>query len=321
MRILVTGCTGFVGGHLVEALLANECVVFGLSRRGSWPAELAHLAGRVALHPCDLTDSTALTRLLRDLQPARIYHLAGYANVGRSFQEGSAAWAGNLTATLALYEAVAAAGVRPRVLFVSSGQVYGDPLPDRPLVDEDTPLRPASPYAASKAAADLASYQQFRGTGLEVIRVRPFNHVGPRQSPEYAVAHFAKQIAAIERGEQPAVLQVGNLNAFRDLTDVRDMVRAYLLLMEHGRAGEAYNAGSGEVASMQTVLDRLLEQSSTRVEVRREARLMRGPEPGVLRPETTKLRRDTDWRPHISLDATLADTLDYWRKAGKNSDR
>jgi GDP-4-dehydro-6-deoxy-D-mannose reductase len=319
MRTLVTGCTGFVGGHLIEALLAADGAVVGLSRGGVWPPELAHLEGRAALHACDSTDAAALERLLRDVQPARIYHLAGYANVGRSFQEPRAAWAGNLTATLALYEAIVASGGRPRVLFVSSGQVYGNPMPDRPLVDEDAPLRPVSPYAVSKAAADLASYQQFRGTGLEVIRVRPFNHIGPRQAPDYAIAHFAKQIAAIERGEQPPVLQVGNLESFRDLTDVRDMVRAYLLLMEHGRTGEAYNVGSGASVSMQTVLDLLLAQTTTRVEVRREARLMRGSEPGVLRPDTTKLRRDTGWRPEISLDATLADTLDYWRKAAQKS--
>jgi GDP-4-dehydro-6-deoxy-D-mannose reductase len=314
MRILVTGCSGFVGGYLTESLVAAGETIVGLSRHGRWPADLAHLSGRVDLRACDLSDRPRLEALLREVQPARIYHLGGYANVGRSFQESRAAWEGNLTATLILYEAIAAWGGRPRVLFVSSGQIYGDPGPGRPPLDEDAPLRPASPYAASKAAADLASYQQFRATGLEVVRVRPFNHVGPRQTPDYALAHFAKQLAVIERGEQPPLLLVGNLSAGRDLTDVRDMVRAYWLLMEHGRAGEAYNLGSGTVVTMQEVLDRLLAQSTVQVEVQREARLMRSSEAGALRADNGKAFRETGWRPEISLDTTLADTLEYWRK-------
>src|SRR5438552_3597911 len=149
-------------------------------------------------------------------------------------------------------------GGKPRILYVGSGQVYGEPQHPDQAFEEGSPLCPSSPYAASKAAADLASFQYARAPGLDIIRVRPFNHIGPRQSPEFAVSHFAKQIADIERKRRPPLLETGNLSSLRDLTDVRDMVRAYVLLMEKGRTGEAYNAAAGEVHSMQSVLDRLL---------------------------------------------------------------
>src|SRR5439155_14363087 len=216
MHILITGITGFAGGHLAEALLARGDVrLFGISRSGLWTSPWRHLAQRVTLRPCDLCDRAAVEELLRDVQPERIYHLAGYAHVGRSLAEPDAAWAGNLTATRYLYEAVAGSGSRPRILFVGSGMVYGDPRSnDRAHVESD-PLLPANAYAASKAAADLVSYQFTRGPGLDIVRVRPFNHVGPRQAPEYAVAHFAQQIAAIEQGRQPPVLETGNLEPQR----------------------------------------------------------------------------------------------------------
>ncbi len=238
MRVLITGVTGFAGGYLAEALLERGTPdLVGASRRGEWPAEWAHLRGRLDLRALDLTDAAAVTRLLRKIQPNQIYHLAGYAQVGRSFREPRAAWESNLSATLNLYEAAVAWGGRPRILYVSSGLIYGDPEDADQLLDERSPLRPASPYAVSKAAADLAGYQQARAGALEIVRVRPFNHIGPRQSPEYAVASFSQQIAAIAQGKRPPVMETGDLTSRRDLTDARDMVQAYLLLMERGRPG------------------------------------------------------------------------------------
>src|ERR1700722_19145116 len=241
MRILVTGVTGFAGGHLAEALLARGATVVGVSRVGTWPPALLHLSGRVELRACDLCDDAALESLLREVRPERVCHLAGYARTGRSFDEPDAAWDGNLSTTRRLYDAVARWGGRPRILFIGSGLIYGSNAKDDRPPDELAPLRPGSPYAASKAAADLVSYQVFCAPGLDVVRARPFNHVGPRQDPEFAVAHFARQVVAIERGRQPPVLETGDLRPLRDLTDVRDTVAAYLLLLDKGRAGEAYN--------------------------------------------------------------------------------
>jgi GDP-4-dehydro-6-deoxy-D-mannose reductase len=314
MRILITGVTGFAGGFLADALLKQaEVRLTGVGRESQWPLATQHLAGRVELHGLDLCNSAKIESLLRQFQPEQIYHLAGYAHVGRSFQEPHAAWAGNLNATLALYDAVHRWGGRPRILYVSSGQIYGEPERPDQAFDERSPLRPSSPYGASKAAADLASFQYTRSPGLDIIRVRPFNHIGPRQSPDFAVSHFAKQIADIERNRKPPLLETGNLSSLRDLTDVRDMVRAYILLTEKGGTGEVYNAAAGEVHSMQSLLDRLLGMARLRVEVRPQSAQARATDPSAIRADASRLRKEIGWTPAFSLDQTLSDTLDYWR--------
>jgi GDP-4-dehydro-6-deoxy-D-mannose reductase len=316
MRILVTGVTGFAGGHLAELLRSQADVeLFGVSRRGRWPAEWRHLANVLSLQACDLCDRVAVEAMLRKIQPERIYHLAGYAHSGRSFQEVEAAWTGNLAATRSLYDAVDRWGRRPRILYVGSGLIYGDLADEDRAHSEDSPMRPASPYAVSKAAADLVSYQYTRSPGLDIVRARPFNHIGPGQSPGYAVAHFAQQIAAIERGRQAPILETGNLAPLRDLTDVRDIVQAYVLLMERGRTGEAYNVATGEAHAIRTVLTRLLALARVPIEVWPQARLLRSTDPFVVRGDAAKLRHDTGWAPRLSLDRTLADTLEYWRSS------
>jgi GDP-4-dehydro-6-deoxy-D-mannose reductase len=314
MRILVTGVTGFAGGHLAEALLTRNMTVVGVGRTGTWPVSLHHLAQHVELRSCDLCNGGAIEALLREVRPDRICHLAGYARTGRSFDEPDAAWNGNLTTTRRLYEAVARWGCNPRVLFIGSGLIYGSNFGENLAPDELAPLRPGSPYAASKAAADLVSYQVYCAPGLDVVRARPFNHVGPRQDPEFAVAHFARQMVAIERGQQPPVLETGDLRPLRDLTDVRDTVSAYLLLLEKGRAGEAYNVASGQGYTMQTVLDRLLTLSGVSAEVRQRTELVRPTEQAAVRADASKLRRESGWEPRFTLDQTLSDTLDYWRQ-------
>ncbi len=316
MRILITGVTGFAGGFLAETLLHQAGVTLaGIARASRWTRHMHHLADRVELHGVDLCDSVKIEALLRRFQPEQIYHLAGYAHVGRSFQEPQLTWKGNLDATLALYDAVHRWDGKPRILYISSGQIYGEPESPDQAFKEGSVLRPSSPYSASKAAADLTSYQYTRSPGLDIVRVRPFNHIGPRQSPDFAVAHFAQQIADIERNGRPAFLETGNLSPLRDLTDVRDMVRAYIMIMEKGRTDEVYNAAAGEVHSMQSVLDRLLRLARVQVEVRQQAAQVRATDVSVIRADASKLRREVGWLPAIPLDQTLADTLEYWRGA------
>ena len=330
MRIFVTGATGFVGGHLAELLVAaGGAEVHGVARRADWPPELDHLSDRVRLHAVDMTDRSRVEILLRDLRPERIYHLAGYAQTGQSFREPEAAWAGNLGATRALFDAVASvAGLceagpgsktpapensSPRILAVTSGMIYG--TNERPEVpcDEAAPLRPTSPYASSKAAADLLAYQVTRWPGLDVVRVRPFNQIGPRQSPQFAVASFARQLARIERGEQPPRLEVGDLSGARDFTDVRDMADAYRRIMETGVRGEAYNAASGVAVRIGDMLDQLRALCRAPVEVVTAADRLRPSDAAVLTGDSGKLRQATGWRPRYTLQHTLRDTLDYWR--------
>jgi GDP-4-dehydro-6-deoxy-D-mannose reductase len=314
MRNLITGVTGFAGGHLAEALLARGETVVGVSRCAAWPTTWRHLARDVDLRACDVGDGATIEAVLREVRPERIYHLAGYALTGRSFEEPDAAWAGNLGATRSLYEAVVRWGGRPRILFVGSGLVYGAADTPGQMFDEGSLLRPNSPYAASKAAADLVSYQFARAPGLDIVRTRPFNHFGPVQSPDFAVAHFCQQMAAISLGRVPPVLETGNLAAHRDLTDVRDVVRAYILLTERGRAGEAYNVASGQTFAMQEVVDRLVAVSGLTVEVRQRQDLVRAADTGSLRADAGKLRRETGWAPAHSLEQTLRDTLEYWKR-------
>jgi GDP-4-dehydro-6-deoxy-D-mannose reductase len=312
MRILITGVSGFAGRHLAEATRAHYpgAEVFGTIRRIE---SASHLDRSVQPLQCDLAaGGPALVEMLRAARPDRIFHLAGYAAVGRSFKEPDAAWDNNLLATRRLYGAVAAWGGHPRILFVGSGLVYGDGDPSRPL-DEDSPLHPLSPYAASKAAADLLSYQVGRETGLEILRARPFNHIGPGQSPEFALASFARQLALIERDRQAPVLEVGDLSPRRDLADVRDVAAAYLALMDRGRPGDAYNIASGESRSIGDVLERLTALSGCKVELRRRADLARSADPSLVTADAGKLRRETGWRPRFQLDQTLRDLLTYWR--------
>jgi GDP-4-dehydro-6-deoxy-D-mannose reductase len=313
-RILVTGVTGFAGGHLAEALLAQGGnAIVGVARRAVWPDTWTHLADRVELRACDVAAGSTLETIVRDVRPEQIYHLAGYPHVGRSFQEPDAAWQGNLTATRSLYDAVTRWGGRPRILFVGSGLVYGESAAAENGWSESDLLRPDNPYAASKAAADLLSYQYTRHPGLDIVRVRPFNHIGPRQAPQFAVSSFARQLAAIERGRQPPILETGNLQPCRDLSDVRDVAEAYMLLMDRGQTGDVYNVGSGHSYAMQTVLDRLIALSGVRVEVRQQANLIRATDAAIVRANADKLRRDTGWSPRFTLDRTLRDILTYWR--------
>lgn len=314
MRILITGITGFVGGHLVEHLAAaGGHALFGIARNAKWPAPLAHLSPLAPLLPVDLCDGDAAESAIRETNPDWLVHLAGYANTGGSFKEPDRAWAENLTATRTLYDALARTKLKPRVLFVSTGLIYGEPDPPGDACDERTTLKPASPYAASKAAADVMSYQYARSPGLDIVRVRLFNQIGPRQSADFAVPNFARQIAAAERAGKPAVVETGDLSAQRDFTDVRDIVAAFPLLLEKGAKGEVYNAARGEAHRVQELLDRLVALARVPITVKQSVEPGRRADTSVTKADVRKLRAATGWEPRIPLDRSLADILDYWR--------
>ncbi|MBX7103111.1 MAG: GDP-mannose 4,6-dehydratase [Gemmataceae bacterium] len=308
-RVLITGVTGFAGGHLAE-LLADSFEVHGTSRTGLFPEGLGHLASAVRLHSCHLTQPHAVEAVVRRVRPDVVYHLAGYARVAESFREPDRAWADNLTTTRSLYHAIDRWGGNPRVLFVSSGLVYGNDGACR----ADTPLLPASPYAASKAAADLLSYQVTRHPGLNVVRVRPFNQIGPRQCPDFAVARFARELARIEAGMCPPVLETGDLSSARDMTDIRDMVAAYRLIVEQGMPGEVFVAGTGTATTMKAIVDQLCRMIGCSVELRRRPDLHRPADPPISLADRSEIQMRTGWRPEYSLTRTLSDILDYWRK-------
>jgi GDP-4-dehydro-6-deoxy-D-mannose reductase len=252
--------------------------------------------------------------VLREVRPEWVFHLAGYANPGKSYQEQDQCWNDNLVATRMLYDAIARSESRPRILYISSGLIYGEPDDGDDACHERTLLKPATPYAVSKAAADLMSYQYTRNPGLDIVRIRLFNQIGPRQSPSYAAANFARQIAAAEAGVQPPVIETGDLSAHRDLTDVRDMVAAFPLLLQTAKTSEVYNAGRGQPFRIQDVLDMLIGMSRVKVEVRQRTEAGRKADTVITRADYSKLRKATGWAPKIPLEQTLSDILEDWRR-------
>ncbi|MCU0702505.1 MAG: GDP-mannose 4,6-dehydratase [Fimbriiglobus sp.] len=313
MRVLITGISGFIGGHLTELLLAEGGhTVVGLSRSDRWPPQLAHLS-RVDLRATDLTDAPAVRAILEDVRPDWIFHLAGYANPTDSRKHPDDCFRDNLTATRTLYDSIAAVGLSPRVLFASTGLMYAPAVGGTPLT-EDAPLLPTNPYTQSKAEADALSGEVFRTRGLPVVRIRLFTQIGPRQFGDYAVARFAEQVAAFEAGRAAGV-NTYDLSGYRDLTDVRDMVRACRQLVEKGTPGEAYNAGNGQAWRMSDVLDRLLALTPVRPPVHTTPDPKAPADPPVNRADTSKLRAATGWQPLIPLEQSLRDVLDWWRSS------
>jgi GDP-4-dehydro-6-deoxy-D-mannose reductase len=316
MRALVTGISGFVGGHLTEHLVAKGDLVVGLSASGRWPAELAYLGRSVRVERFDLVEQSEsdLAGLLDRKQPEVIYHLAAQSNPQGSLSDPRGTWALNLGGSLNLLEAVKSSGQKPRVVLVGSGLCYGSPVPEFIPVREDCPLRPNNPYGASKAAVDLLGIQHHLAHGTDVVMVRPFNHAGPRQSPRYVLAGLALQVAEVESGRRDC-LEVGNLDVVRDFTDVRDVVRAYRLLGQHGQPGEIYNLGSGSGTKIADALEYLCSQAKTAVPVRVDAARVRPVDQPLLIANVNKLRAAAGWEPRYTIEQTLADMLDFSREA------
>ena len=318
MRALVTGISGFVGGHLAEHLLESGDSVAGLSNSGRWPEGLAHLAGRVEIGPLDLASPSAeadLIALVGRERPEAIYHLAAQANPQASVADPRGTWALNLGGTLSLLEAVKASGLRPRVVLVGSGVCYGNPAPEHLPVSESCPLRPNNPYSASKGAADLLGVQHYLAHGTDVVMARPFNHAGPRQSSTYVLGALARQVAEVEAGRSPRV-EVGNLEIVRDFTDVRDVCLAYrILATSDGVSGEIFNVGSGRGTKLADALEILRGLARVAIEVHVDPARVRPVDQPLLVADASKLRAATGWEPRFSIEATLADMLDGWRRA------
>lgn len=309
-RALVTGIDGFAGSHLADLLNARGHTVLGISR-AAVPRRDRSFALVVR---ADLRDRAAVRRALRRLRPDWIFHLAAHSHVGASWERPEATILDNIVAQLQLMEAAVTLRPLPRVLVVGSNEEYGAVRAG--LVDERSSLCPMTPYGVSKVAQDLLGLQYFLSHGLPVIRVRPFNHFGPRQRPIFAIASFARQVARIEAGRQPPRLLVGSLDVRRDFSDVRDVAAAYLAAMERGDPGAVYNIGSGRLRPLQDAVDGLLRLSPRRITVQvRSDRRRRVEVPGH-RCNALRLRRATGWRPAYPFARSLRDTLDYWRARG-----
>lgn len=308
MRVLITGVTGFAGRHLAAYALGRRAEVYGLVRG----TKKKTLPGVKMLH-ADLLDPKTLGAAVRKARPERIFHLAGQASVPEAFREPEKTLRTNVEGTRNLLEAALALRRPPKVLVAGSGEEYG-PSRRRSKLREDAPMRPLNPYSLSKVLQDLLGFHYFSRHGLPVLRARAFNHIGPGQSERYSASGFAKQAAAIALGLQKPEIRVGNLKAVRDFTDVRDVARAYWLMLEKGRPGEVYNVSSGKGRSVAEILRYYLRSSSVKIRVVRDPSRMRPSDTPYFVGDASKLRRVTGWKPRIGFERTLADILEDWKE-------
>jgi GDP-4-dehydro-6-deoxy-D-mannose reductase len=314
VKYLITGITGFAGSHLAEHLLARgDGEVHGTVRWRSRMDNVAHLAGRASLHQCDIRDALAMSELVGRLRPDRIYHLAAQSFVPMSWVAPTETLTTNVIGQTNLFEAVRSSGCAARIQVACSSEEYGLVLPDETPIKETNPLRPLSPYGVSKVAQDLMGYQYHQSYGLHVVRTRGFNHTGPRRGDVFVTSSFAKQIAEVEKGLRAPVIHVGNLDAVRDFTDVRDTVAAYYLALEKGAPGEVYNVATGKGYRIREMLDVLLSLSKVRVKTESDPARMRPSDVELLVGDSSKLREQTGWQPRYAFRQTMNDLLDYWR--------
>ena len=313
---LITGITGFAGSHLAEYLLENhdDVRVAGTHRWRSPLENIEGLLGKVELVETDLQDLHSVYRTLERVRPDYIFHLAAQSFVPTSWKAPAATLDTNIIGQTHIFEAVRALGLDPVIQIACSSEEYGLVFPDETPIKETNPLRPLSPYAVSKVAQDFLGYQYFQSYGLKAIRTRGFNHTGPRRGQVFVTSNFAMQLARIKAGLQDPVIRVGNLDAIRDFTDVRDMVRAYYLSVVRGKPGEVYNIASGQGITIRKLLERLIELAEVDVKVEPDPERMRPSDVEILVGDSSKFRADTGWEPQIPFDKTLKDTLEFWHK-------
>lgn len=314
MKALITGISGFVGTHLTQYLLDHTDWQIAGTVFGPY-GSIKPWWDRLEIYPAELSRLAVVVFILEQVQPDYVFHLAAQPMVSLSHRDPWGTLENNIRMQLNILQAlVELEMLDTRVLVVGSSEVYGPVKPEELPIRETQPFRPTNPYAVSKIAQDMLGLQYYLTYGIQAIRTRPFNHIGPGQRPGFVVPDFAYQIAVIEAGQSPPVMRVGNLTARRDFTDVRDVVRAYHLLMAQGEPGQVYNIGSGQSHAIQEILNVLLNKS--------EAKITIEPDPARMRPsdvpdvvcDADRLRRQTGWQPTIPFEQSLADVLDYWRE-------
>jgi GDP-4-dehydro-6-deoxy-D-mannose reductase len=312
VRVLITGVSGFVGGHVVDLVReqAPSAEVFGLDSR---PGNRARALG-IEVLKADLQDPVSVRAVLDQVRPDRLVHLAAQSSPQRSWEDPGGTLKTNLLGLLHLLEAARTLSLEPRLLVVGSAEEYGLVEPHEIPLREEAPLRPASPYAVSKVAQGFLALQYALSLGLPIVRTRTFHHTGPRRGEQFAESSFARQLAEIEAGRRPPRLQVGNLEAVRDFTDVRDVARAYWALLDRGAPGEVYNVCSGRGVKMGELLEELVALSGLKVEIHADPSLLRPLDVPMLVGDPSRLRAATGWQASIPLSRTLRDLLDHWRE-------
>ena len=314
MKALITGITGFVGSHLAEYLLnMGNVEVSGIERWRSKTENIDHIKNKIKFIECDMRDATSVEKAITTIKPDKIFHLAAQSFVPTSWHAPAETLTTNIIGQLNIFEAVRETGIDCAIQIAGSSEEYGMVYENELPIKETNPLRPLSPYGVSKVGQDFLGYQYWASYKLKVIRTRGFNHTGPRRGDVFVESTFAKQIAEIEKGKKEPVVHVGNLDARRDYTDVRDMVRAYWLATEKCEPGEIYNICTGNDWKIQKILDFYLSLSNIKVTVKQDPARMRPSDVPVLLGDNTKFCKATGWKPEIPFEQTLTDLLNYWR--------
>lgn len=314
-KVFVTGISGFAGSYLASELIKDENTeIYGSYLSSKSLNSLESIASKLKLFQLDLTDYNAVLDVFKKNKIDQLYHLAAIASATESFNNPSLVINNNIASQLNVLEALRQTGQNAKIMVVSSAEVYGKVDPKDIPIDEETRLNPGSPYAVSKISQDFFGLQYYNSYGMNIFRVRPFNHIGPGQAEQFATSAFAKKIAEIEKNKREPVLTVGNLNSQRDFTDVKDMVRAYTMLMEKAQAPEVYNLGSGVSYKMSKILDILLSFSKVKINVEVDKSLIRPFDNPLLTCNNTKMVKLTGWYPKISIKESLKNILEYWRE-------
>ncbi len=308
-KALIIGGCGFVGRYLAEHLKTNGDQVF--------VTKLPHekiKTEEYGVYDLDILDAEKVFSLLNHIQPDAIYHLAAQSSVAQSWKNPGLTVDINIKGTLNILNSIRKLTYFPRILLVGSGEEYGRVLPEEVPIDEETLLRPGNIYAATKASQNMLGKIYTDAYGMDIIMVRAFNHIGPGQSEQFVVSDFCKQVATLERDQSLSVIRVGNLKAKRDFTDVRDVVRAYALLMESGNRGETYNVGSGKAVSIEEILKKIISISPGTIRVEVEEKRFRPIDVPIIEADIRKLQECTGWSPEIAIERTIEETLNYWRE-------
>ncbi len=312
-KALITGIAGFAGSHLAEALLEKNISVFGFYHPRHSIDNLQEIKDKITLVACDLLDEKKVKKEIEHLSPDYVFHLAAFSSPAQSFKNPQETLKNNIVGQINLLEALVSAKSKAKILIIGSADEYGYVDPKQLPVKEDAPLLPTSPYAVSKVAQDLLGLQYFINQKLSIVRVRPFNHIGPRQAPVFVIASFASQIAQCE-AKGGGTIKVGNLNASRDFTDARDMVKAYILALDKGELGDVYNLGSGHAVKISEVLKLMLKMAKVKIQIKVDKTRLHSHDIKVIYCDFSKFKSKTGWTPNIPLKTTLSDTIDYERQ-------
>ncbi|MEO0135993.1 MAG: GDP-mannose 4,6-dehydratase [candidate division WOR-3 bacterium] len=313
MKALITGISGFAGSHLAEYLLSQNIEVVGTIKWRSRLENIEHILDKIKLFECDIRDATAVKYVLSETRPDYIFHLAAQSYVPFSWRAPAETLTTNVLGELNIFEGVRELKIDPFIHIAGSSEEYGLVHPQEVPIKETNPLRPLSPYAVSKVAQDLLGFQYYKSYGLKIVRTRAFNHTGPRRGEVFVSSNFARQLIEIEKKKRKPIIYVGNLEAVRDFSDVRDVVRGYYLALKKGTPGEVYNIASGKGIKIKELLEKMIALVNLDLEIVPDPARMRPSDVELLIGSYEKFHAATGWEPSIPLEQTLKDLLDYWR--------